>query len=206
MRSIFGTMLCAAAVLSTSAAQAIVPNSVPVGCQETSFTQRAYLSGFQQGVSLVDRAWLMVNDCDNLERFSDIVVANVESYVLGGQSTYVVCRYTGLTDGVYARLDEVWLQCGGNCCDEGAVIGELAAEIYCQLSILLDGLAAPDLFVRRPVHTCGLSFEMCCDASYDAFSTGFPACLPYTADPHDIVWDETRVMQCAYTPEPETVP
>jgi len=199
------TMLCAAVILGAGTSRADEGTTVPPGCQEGARSQRAYEAGRLQGKSLVQRAWLMVNDCDQLERFSDIVVANVESYVLSDNSAYVICRYTGMTDGVYEELDNVWLQCGGECCSEGEVIGELAAEIYCQLSILLDGLASPDLFLRRPVHTCGFAFEVCCDIDYVVVSQEYPMCLPYTLDPYYDVWDATRVMQCSYTP-PEVIP
>lgn len=197
MRPIVSTMLCVAVVLGAGASRA---DDVPPGCQESARTVRAYNSGFQQGLSLVESAWMAVDDCDQLELFSDLVIANVENYVLTGSSAYVVCRYTGMTDGVYAGLDEVWLQCGGDCCDEGEAIGELAAEIYCQLSILLGGLGEPDLFVRRPVWTCGFSFQTCCDSMFVGFSQDFPECLPYTEDPYYDIWDGTRVMQCSYTP------
>lgn len=198
-------------LLAASTAGTAFADDIPPGCQ-ASTAKRAYQSGVAQGKSLVDRAWLAINrNCDLLERFTDIVTADVESYTLSGNSAYTICRFTGLHDGVYQGVDSVWRTCDGQCCNEGAVIGELSARLYCQLSIILGGLAAPDQFVRRPVLFCGFAFQMCCDA--DFFSTSIlykgldflgvtQECLPYTDGDYFDVWNGTRVLQCAYTNPP----
>jgi hypothetical protein len=200
MRTLVRAMLCVLAILASEVSRAEVPTSVPSGCDESASSRRAYLNGYQQGQSLVARAWLSVNNCDQLEHFSDIVTQNLDSYVLGGTSSYVVCRYTGVVDGSLAEVDSQWLECGGDCCNEGLALGELAAEMYCQLSIMLHGLAVPDMFIRRAVHTCGYAFQGCCDSNFIGISRAVPLCLQYTDTPYFDVWDETRVIQCAYTP------
>ncbi len=184
---------------------------VPVGCQNLR-EERAYLAGVQQGKTLVDRAWASVNNCDLLEHFSDIVTTNVESYTVTSSSAYVICRYSGLVDGTFERLDAVWTDCAGVCCKEGIAIGRLAADLYCQLSILLQGLGEPLNFVRKPVWTCGFEFQVCCDAEFMGYSQVYPAsdpnvpvtpaCLPYTVDSFASVWDKTRNVECAYTIPP----
>lgn len=208
MRAIICVLASITVLAATTSAFA---DEVPIGCQESAFTVRGYNSGVSMGRSLVQRAWGSVNDCDQLELFTDIVVANVQNYQLVGDSTYTICRHTGLVDGVFQELDAVWLQCDGQCCQEGRVIGELAAELYCQLSIILDGLAAPDDFVRRPVFLCGLTFETCCDTNFIGTSLSYEGlnlqgelvqCLPYTKDPYDDVWAGTRELQCMYVPPP----
>lgn len=207
MRAILCVLASITAVAVTTSALA----DVPIGCQESNFTIRGYQSGVAMGRSLVQRAWASVNDCDELELFTDIVVTNVQSYQIGGASTYTICRHTGMVDGVFQELDAVWLQCDGQCCQEGQVIGELAAELYCQLSIILGGLAAPDDFVRRPVFTCGFTFETCCDTDFIGTSLSFEGfnlegelvqCLPYTQNPYVEVWNGTRELQCMYIPPP----
>ena len=200
MRTLVGTMLCVAALLASEVSRAAVPTSVPSGCDGSALSRRAYLAGYQQGTVLVDRAWLTVNDCDQLEHFSDIVYQDLQSFVLGGTSSYVVCRYTGVVDGSMAEVDNLWLKCGGDCCDEGMALGELAAEMYCQLSIMLHGLANPDMFARRPVHMCGYAYQGCCDSNFVGTSRSVPMCLQYTNTPYFDVWDDTRLMQCVYTP------
>lgn len=206
------TVLCLLASMTAVAATTnALADEVPIGCQESNFTIRGYQSGVAMGQSLVRRAWASVNDCDQLELFTDIVVANVQNYKLTGDSTYTVCRHTGMVDGVFQELDAVWMLCDGQCCQEGQVIGELAAELYCQLSIILDGLAEPDDFVRRPVFMCGFTFETCCDADFIGTSLSYQGlnlagevvqCLPYTQDPYFEVWDGTRELQCMYVPPP----
>lgn len=196
-------------IACTSAAWAT--DDIPTGCQESTFTKRGYLSGVSIGRSLVQRAWNSVNDCDQLELFTDIVVSNVQNYELVGDSTYTICRHTGMVEGVFEELDGVWMACDGQCCEEGQVIGELAGELYCQLSIILDGLAVPDDFVRRPVYMCGFSFETCCDTSFIGTSLTYAGlnlfgelvqCSNYTTDPYDGVWNGTRELQCMYVPPP----
>lgn len=212
MRALLSILFCLMALSRTETAFADdIP--IPPACQASSFIQNAYKSGVAQGKYLVDRAWLSVANCDRLETFTDIVIANVENYALIGTSAYSICRYTGLHDGVYQELDIVWNTCNGECCEEGSVIGDLSAKLYCKLSILLDGLAAPDEFVRRPVFVCGFAFEMCCDGDFFGTSITYKGldlfgelkeCLPYTDGEFFTVWDETRILQCAYTPPDPT--
>jgi len=203
------TILLALVALSSAPAAFAQVIVIPPACQRNSLTKSFYRSGVMQGKVLVDRAWLSVNNCDRLETFTDIVVANVESYTLTGSSDYNICRFTGLHDGVFQQLDNVWTSCSGTCCEEGSVIGDLSARMYCQLSILLGGLAEPDEFVRRPVFLCGFAFQMCCDGDFfgtsltyrglDAFGD-LQECLPYTDGEYFSVWDDTRTLQCTYTP------
>lgn len=204
------SLLCSITVLVSGTSA--LAQDIPVGCQESAFTVRGYQSGVSMGRSLVQRAWGSVNDCDQLELFTDIVVSNVQRYELRGDSTYTVCRHTGMLDGVFQELDAVWAVCDGQCCQEGQVIGELSAELYCQLSIILDGLAEPDDFVRRPVYTCGLTFETCCDANFIGTSLSYEGmnmtgdlvqCRVYTDDPYFDVWNGTRELQCMYVPPPQ---
>jgi len=194
-----------------SGAATALADDIPVGCQGSTIVTRAYQSGVAQGKSLVQRAWLSVNDCDQLEHLTDIIIANVDFYQLTGSSAYNICRHTGMIDGVFQQIDAVWTLCDGLCCDEGSAIGELAAELYCQLSILLGGLAVPDDFVRRPVFECGFEFQTCCDSNFMGVSRAYEGldllgqvkqCLPYTEDPFFDVWDGSREIQCTYVPPP----
>jgi hypothetical protein len=177
--------------------------------------ERAYLLGVDSGKSLVNRAWASVNDCDRIETFADIVTANVDAYTLTGSSRYVICRYTGLVDGVFEQLDAVWAGCDSQCCLEGEVIGELSANLYCELSILLGGLVAPDDFVRGPVYTCGFEFQQCCDGAFvgttaryvgEDFAGRPTQCSTYTSGEYYEVWNGTRALECAYEPDDEEDP
>lgn len=196
-------------LMALSGAGTAFAEDVPLRCQTSSYVKKGYQAGVAQGKTLVERAWQSVNNCDRLETFTDLVIANVESYTLSGNSVYTICRFTGLHDGVFQKLDSIWATCEGSCCHEGEVIGTLAARLYCQLSIILDGLADPDEFVRRPVFFCGFAFQMCCDANFFSSSMVYRGldlfgdlkeCQPYTDGDYFQVWDDTRVLQCAYTP------
>lgn len=203
---LFGLMMWSGA--ATALAQSDVPVEVPILCQG-KMAKRAYLNGIEQGKSLVMRAWEGVNyDCDLLEHLTDIIIANTNSYTISGTTDYVICRHTGMVDGVYQKLDFLWKLCDGLCYDEGAAIGKLAADLYCQLSALLDGLVAPDGFIRRPVFECGFEFQTGCDTTFIGTSIigewpnllgEIKQCLKYTEDPFFVVWNGTRNLQCAYT-------
>lgn len=209
MRALITILVC---LVAFSGAKTTFAADIPIppACQATTSTKTAYKSGISQGKALVDRAWLSVANCDRLETFTDIVIKNVENYALPTvSSAYNICRYTGVYDGVYQELDVTWNTCNGECCEEGSVIGDLSAKLYCKLSILLGGMVEPDEFVRRPVFLCGFAFEMCCDADFFGTSINYSgkdstgelqACQPYTDGEYFTVWDETRVLQCAYTP------
>ena len=81
MKTLIGTMLCVAILLASEVSRAN-PATVPNGCASSALAQRSYLSGYQQGVALTDRAWLMVNDCGNLNHFSQIIHDDITALVL----------------------------------------------------------------------------------------------------------------------------
>jgi hypothetical protein len=192
MKAIVGTMICVGALSIASTATAADGN-VPAACGDSAQMQRAYFSGVQTGKSLVQRAWLSVNDCGKLEYFSAIVRENVEMYVLQGVSSYAICRYAGMLDGVYDELDQVWISCGGPCCFEGRVVGALSAAVYCHLSEVLGGLSVPDDFVPRPVCTCD-GFSRCCAGTFTDLTR--EKCPAYAAHPYYEVWQRSRALQC----------
>lgn len=212
MNSFVSASLC---LMVLTAGKTALAEDIPPGCSKNPYNTKAYQTGIYQGKCLVQRAWRATSSCDNLEAFSDIVTKNVKSSAPTGATEYSVCRYTGLYDGVLQELDSVWTGCEGQCCQEGSVIGELAADMYCQLSILLGGLADPNDFVRRPVFFCGFAFQVCCDATFLSSSliyqgpdsTGqMTQCTPYTEPPFIEIWNNTRELQCAYEPPPPTLP
>jgi hypothetical protein len=99
--------------LSLSALAAPASAYVPPGCRDGTparpgIARRAYLAGIDSGKKLVNRAWAQVSDCDALETFADIVVTNVSSYTITGRTAYAICRHTGLVDGAFEQLDQVW--------------------------------------------------------------------------------------------------
>jgi hypothetical protein len=215
METIVKIMCCAVscfAVLSATRAWATI--DIPPACQASTFTVYGYQSGYNQGTSLTNRAWSTIHQsCDELELLSAAIIDNLQSYKIAGNSTYLICRHAGVVNAVFQRLNEIWEQCAGDCCLEGETIGQLSGQLYCQLSILLNGLAKPDDFIRLPVYMCGFAFETCCDAQFIDTTYNYVglnmmsqpvACSPnYTDEPYYTVWDQTREIQCNYTPPPD---
>jgi len=212
MKKLISVLACLTAVSGATTALADVipppppPPQPPSSCQVNSFVARAYQSGFDQGIGLVDSAWLKVNNCSHVDRFYEIIYNDIQSYTLTGTSAYSICRYTGLTAGAFQELDAISTNCSWPCCREGTVMGKMSGEIYCQLSILLGGLAVPDDYIRRPLYRCGASFLACCSIEFVSTSKNFfagpgntsVACLPYTDVPYYTVWDGMRESLCNY--------
>jgi hypothetical protein len=187
-----------------AAAVAQAESKVPPGCEGRN--ARAYQAGLRGGAYTVRSAWNGVRrDCDRIELFQDIVSNNVSRLTLRRRaSEYVICRFTGTVDGVYDELDALWGECDEQCFAEGEFIGEMAAQVYCELSLALGGLETADRFIRGPVQTCGMNFEMGCDFAFiDTtynYSNMLGECSPYTEGDFEEVWDETRNNQCTYMP------
>lgn len=193
MSSKIASLLCVLALSTTQMVLASPGGSMPSACEESTQTQRAYKTGLLAGRSLVQRAWQSVNECNQLDYFSNVVRANIEGYTVQGATTYSICRYAGMVDGAYEELDVVWTACGGSCCWEGEVIGMLAADVYCRLSELLGGLLIPDDFVPRPVCLCA-GFSGCCGAAFNDVTR--ERCEQYTLPPFRDVWLTSRALQC----------
>jgi hypothetical protein len=192
-------------VFAVCGAAATAYAEIPTTCA-SPYNSRGYVKGIASGESLAEQAWSTVNDvpgggCDQLEYFIDIIVDDITRLTLRPTSSdYVICRYTGMVDGVYNKLDEIWSYCEINCADEGVQVGEFAAEIYCDLSIALGGLDEADQYIRGPVQICGLEFETACDFQYIETSGEYldGQCVPYTEGDYFEVWDQTRINQCRY--------
>lgn len=188
-------------------------DEVPDSCNG-SIEKQAYNSGFLSGSSIVEMAWLKLDQCDLVERFETIVLNILASMAIPeGSSTYVACRYAGFANGVMAEVDKVYQYCQGLCYYEGEIIGQMVAETYCMLSLALGGLATADDFIRAPVQICGFHFELACDVTY-LFETityvhpiTYGICEPYTHGDYWVVWDQVRNNQCAYNiMPPEELP
>jgi hypothetical protein len=188
--------LCAVALL---VAKPVLAASAPPVCLQSARARLAYNAGVQLGGSLVQRAWQSVSDCGRLDRFAEMAREDINSYVVQGATNWAICRYTGVVDGAYDGLDAVWMNCSADCCAEGEVFGRLGADVYCQLSVLLDGLAQPDQFVPRPASTCS-AFSDCCASSFRATSQDHCAMYTGYSDnpfvPFREIWEESLAIQC----------
>lgn len=176
----------------------LIPQPLPLNCSGGS-ALRFYNNGVMQGRNLGASAWGSVNDCDSLETFENIVMNNLNDFVVPpGSSNAVICRHSGMTEGIIQQLEVISQRCASLCAREGKIIGQLSALLYCQLSNALGGLSNPDLFIRRPVFVCGFNYQVSCDAKFVGDTQN--NCSSYTRNPWIAVWNKTRHNQCAYDP------
>jgi hypothetical protein len=126
------------------------------------------------------------------------------------------CRIQGVADGFLYRLAQLL----GQCVLDGAQWGQFAANLYCELSIELDGLGVIDAFTRAPAGLCGTLFEQTCDAVYAYVATGgevplmssvgrfasdrgvtltpYPGCSEFTEGAFLTVFEGARELDCSY--------
>lgn len=174
----------------------------PPACQSAP-NDMSFRAGVASGRALVQQGWSAVNrNCFQLERFASVLVSNVQRLIApAGSDAYVLCRHSGIVQGVYEEVNAVWLQCEANCCQEGTLIGEMTGELYCNIAISLGGLGVADFLPRLPVTVCPFNIETCCDTRFIGYTQSFvsengQACLPYTRPPHELAWDQARNNMC----------
>ncbi|HVK68648.1 MAG TPA: hypothetical protein VM694_29515 [Polyangium sp.] len=174
----------------------------PARCRQPR-ERRAFDAGVRSGASLVESAWNAVNDCDQVERFADLVMNNLDSIDIPRESSdYVLCRVAGIVQGAEEVVDHTWNRCDWECRKEGELMARIGGKLYCDLSISLGGLGLASDIIRLPVRTCGLAFQIGCDAEFIGYTQNYPMCGQFTRDPFTPVWNQTRNNQCVYNPAP----
>ncbi len=185
-------LLVVAVLLSSPPARATVG---PPGCQEPRL-QKGYVTGLDLGARLTRQAWASLNDCGQLPRFSEILKDNLRAFTPNATSEFIVCRYLGMNDGALAELHNVWsTTCGAECCSEGQAIGALSANLYCTLSVALQGVTDPGRFFPRQVNVCQ-GFAECCSDAFTKVSQLDPICQQYTAAAYFPYWQTSRDLMC----------
>ena len=153
-------------------------------CNDDDLARR-YAAGHASGRGIVYIA-LRNFGCEHEEPMQDVlvgVVRRVSAYRIEG--LHAQCRYSGFVDGVMQAMGDLSVYCLDSCFANGETIGRLAAHAYCTL-----GTEAED-YVRGPVATCGLSYELGCDVS---FMVGTAAC---SGEPEG--WNRYRARHCAWS-------
>lgn len=176
----------------------------PPGCSEPR-EQRAFDAGVQSGRSLVEQAWNAVDECNNLERFSKVVMDTLSSVSLPpGSDDYVVCRTVGTLAGAAYQVDETWTQCAIECCDEGNLVGWIMGKLYCDLSIAFGGVRLVNYLVQQPMNFCGAVAQNCCRSEFQSFTPTYRShwgeCRPYTRGAFASTWVQSRNSVCAFQP------
>jgi hypothetical protein len=186
-------------------------SDIPASCLADARAQQQYQTGHGFGTSTVGQAWDTINqDCGQLERFESIVISSFESLILPPNASLAVqCRHAGILNGGIAALDDLWPICTDFCKEDGLQVGALVGQLYCDLSVALNGLEPADDFIRGPVMWCQFLGQTFCDVKYMSFTkteymdmSGQNSCLPYTDEPYIEVWDQFRNNGCAENPLP----
>lgn len=204
LASLFVTALCAT---FTPTAHAQVP---PPICN-TAREIRQFLIGVRAGRNLAQQAIAAVEDasaeptlCEDPEAIVDLrglIQDIVDDLVVIPPSEVAACRLQGQIVGLVAEIDDLQDTCDDTCIADGVFIGQISAELYCALSIALDGLGLADLFERLATTACEEQFQDACDDEFFDTATGDPECLPFTIDPFDDVFAVAQNNQCAANPE-----
>lgn len=214
---IFSPLLLAACTSFAFSQSAKASELLPPGCANAASqegatgnrsTDRSYRTGVAIGTSLVASSWARSGQCTEVEEFEALVEGVLERFTPApGASERMVCRYTGVFDGILTTLDALVAQCSARCEEGGSIVGRFAARVYCDLSIALDGLRSSTRFIRPDVRICGLSFEVGCDSTFVRVTRGYVnrngvSCLSYTEGEHFDVWSQTLNNQCIFNLPP----
>jgi hypothetical protein len=206
-----GMVLNFGMLLAAPAFAQVTPPPSPAACALTQQTDVGYQAGFNSGAGLARLAWLRVGqDCARVDELNDIITHLIGTLAAPlSASAYSQCRFSGIVDGLAAFLAQLLNSCRGDCEDDGAVLGAIYAQGYCELAILLDGLADPGAFFRPPTNICGEAFQTSCDSSFDLTAISYvnaslQACGPFVLSPHHLEAANTRQWVCTFEDVPVT--
>jgi len=186
--------------------EADVPIPTPAFC-DPGREARFFVLGVRKGRNLADAAIARVGgldaceDLDALDALREIIAEVVDGIAVPvGATEAVQCHVAGQVAGLLAEIEELQEECGGICIADGDFIGEISAQLYCALSIALDGLVPVELFERLATDACGVLFQVSCDYTFEAVATSDLECLPFTEGPFTAVFREVQSNQCADNP------
>ncbi|MDC3953940.1 hypothetical protein [Polyangium jinanense] len=145
--------------------------------------------------------------CERLDRVAERMMRKARRSPRGLRNNpRAICEYAGTVQGIYEALHGVWGRCSAYCCSEGKIVGEIGAELYCHLSIALDGLGVTDYLPRKPPSLCGAAFESCCESRFGEVTQSYAdpegqQCRTYTEGAYLSAWEQSLNDQCAYAIE-----
>lgn len=180
----------------------------PAQCQGQKL-ESAFRRGWERGKRRVAVVWGEFGECDQVDEFVERVIERVQDLLPERESDRARkrCRYAGVVAGVFDELDVIQQECVEHCFLNGDVVGAIEGKSYCDLVLDAAGEIDPVPWIRAPVGTCGLAFEVGCDARFltttRAYSSDLGACLPYTTEPYFEIWDASRLQSCDYDQQDE---
>lgn len=175
----------------------------PTQCKDEKL-EKAFHRGWEAGKRRVAQVWSDFGECGQVDEFVERVIERIQDLVPDREKDKARkrCRYVGMLEGVLDELDVIQQGCVTECFLDGDVVGAIEAKTYCDLIIEAAGELDPAAWIRMPVGTCGVAFEVGCDAQFlattRAYQNEFGACLPYTTEPYFEIWDVSRLQSCDY--------
>jgi hypothetical protein len=173
---------------------------------DTAKLTRFYRKGWDKGFDAVQRAWDRRDQrCLRIDDFADRIARRVGDAQRAAdpdanQRAHRRCRAAGVVDGAYAALEGIQGLCDQVCYLDGEVVGTIAAATYCELAFGADGPLDVVEWVRGPIDTCGLGYEIACDGTFIGTTIDYASdagvCEPFTTGSYQLAWDETRDRAC----------
>jgi hypothetical protein len=120
------------------------------------------------------------------------------------------CALAGVSAGL--RNVRGGAHAGGNCCrtgnpqGDGRAVGEVAAALYCDLSIALGGLGVDELLEPAAADACSRTFESACRSAFDRAARGIPNCRQFTRAEFREAYEVARFNQCVFAVREEQLP
>jgi hypothetical protein len=178
--------------------------AVPDFCADSKL-QKAFQSGEKLGSLWVKWMWKLFRCCDRVEKFADALMVLVDklNQKTNSEKGLPRCRHAGIVEGALDEMDGIETQCQTDCYDKGDAAGAVKAKTYCDQAIAASGQLQPPTWTRKSVGTCGLYYELGCDAKFLSVTTKYvnaqsAACSPYTSAPYHDIWDLSRLKSCDY--------
>jgi hypothetical protein len=199
MKLVRGTIACLSLVAAWAGwAREAAAFTPPAFC--TSVRNVAgYNTGVAGGTSITNAAWNGVGqDPDRIGDLQAAITGALTSAAPTTTAVYVLCRFAGIYDGALARLAQLQADVINQCVLEGTWIGYLQAQLYCGISIDLQGIADLGAIIRPPAGLCGSNFEVSCDADFDTEAAAYPGCGPYITGGFAGIATHYRDLQCTY--------
>lgn len=196
--------------LGGAAGAAAQPARVPPACRGDR-EARAFNAGKAPGQEIARAARAEARGCGDVARIAAAVTRGLRRRPLPPRAApQALCRHAGMIEGLYEELGAIWESCPAPCCERGALVAEIGGQLYCDLSIALDGLGVDGYLPSRRVPGCGAQFETCCDARFTGFTMSYSnpegQCLPYTEGAFVEAWTQARHNMCVYEVAAEPAP
>jgi hypothetical protein len=191
--------------ISNSASAYVIPET----CQD-AFNLRSYNFGLTKGGMLIDKEWDKIeNNCERMTAtpsFKNSIIDIINDLSVPQDSTdFVLCHYYGYMNGIADRLKELDADCPQQCLMDGNFIGEVAAKMYCELSIGFDGIQQSSDFNTGILSVCDETMTDSCGSTFDDQTAIYvnvfgDQCESYTQIPYTPVWETAKLRQCIFVP------